>query len=353
MLFCAGWLVRRLVHSPFGRSLVGIRENVVRMHAIGAPVMRRRLLVYTISAALAGIAGALLAQTTQFVGLGVLSFDRSGSVLIMLVLGGAGRLYGAFVGVPLYMIAQDRFAEIDPVYWDFWIGLLLVLIVVFARGGVLGLVDRLLLRRLTAAMSAAARWKPSGCRKRFGALVRRERDRFPPRAGARHALIGPNGAGKTSFVNLMTGALAPAPAASCWTAPTSPQLPQAARVKRGLARTFQINALFRGLSAWRTCRSRWPSARGSAGDLLRPAGRHRAVIEEAYALLETLGLAGDAVRPVKELPYGRQRLVEIAIALGLAPKVLLLDEPAAGVPSGETASDRRCRSRDCRAESPC
>jgi branched-chain amino acid transport system permease protein len=102
------------------------------------------LTVYTISAALAGVAGALLTQTTQFVGLTVLSFERSGAIVIMLVLGGAGRLYGAFVGATLYMIAQDQLAEIDPIFWDFWIGLLLVLIVMFARGGILGLVDRVL-----------------------------------------------------------------------------------------------------------------------------------------------------------------------------------------------------------------
>jgi branched-chain amino acid transport system permease protein len=143
VLFLGWWLARRLVHSPFGRSLTGIRENVLRMHAIGAPIMRRRLIVYTISAAFAGTAGALIAQTTQFVGLGVLSLDRSGAALIMLILGGCGRLYGAFIGVPLYMIAQDQFSEIEPVYWYFWIGLLMVLVVVFARGGVLGLVDRL------------------------------------------------------------------------------------------------------------------------------------------------------------------------------------------------------------------
>jgi branched-chain amino acid transport system permease protein len=138
------WLgVRRLVHSPFGRSLTGIRENVVRMHAIGAPVFVRRLVVYTISAGLAGISGALIAQTTGFVGLDSLSLERSGTVLIMLIIGGVGRLYGAFVGVPLYMVAQDRFSSIEPVYWYFWIGLLMVLLVSFARGGVLGLCDRL------------------------------------------------------------------------------------------------------------------------------------------------------------------------------------------------------------------
>ena len=142
-LFLSWLAARHIVHSPFGRSLTGIRENVARMHAIGAPVVRRRLVIYAISAALAGISGALIAQTTQFVSLSFLSLERSGSVLIMLLIGGVGRLYGAFIGVPLYMIAQNRFSEIDPVYWYFWIGLLMVAIVVFARGGVLGFVDRI------------------------------------------------------------------------------------------------------------------------------------------------------------------------------------------------------------------
>jgi branched-chain amino acid transport system permease protein len=142
VLFLCWLVVRHIVHSPFGRSLTGIRENVRRMHAIGAPVARRRLVIYTISAGLAGISGALIAQTTQFVSLSFLSLERSGTVLIMLIIGGVGQLYGAFIGVPLYMVAQNRFSEIDPVYWYFWIGLLMVVVVVFARGGVLGLFDR-------------------------------------------------------------------------------------------------------------------------------------------------------------------------------------------------------------------
>ena len=145
-----GWVfARRLVHSSFGRTLIGIRENTTRMHAIGSPVRLRLVTIYTISAALAGIAGALLAQTTQFVGLTVLGFQRSGEIVIMLVFGGIGRLYGAFVGASLYMITQDQLAKLDPTFWYFWIGLLLVMLVMFARGGVLGLIDRglYLLRR--------------------------------------------------------------------------------------------------------------------------------------------------------------------------------------------------------------
>ncbi len=144
VLFLVWLFARLLVHSPFGRSLTGIRENVTRMHAIGTPVRRRLVTIYAISAALAGLAGALLTQTTQFVGLTVLSFERSGEIVIMLVLGGIGRLYGAFVGAAVFMIAKDELAKADPVFWYFWIGLLLVLVVMFARGGILGLVEQAL-----------------------------------------------------------------------------------------------------------------------------------------------------------------------------------------------------------------
>jgi branched-chain amino acid transport system permease protein len=131
-------LVRRLVHSPFGLSLQGLREGPKRMPALGVPVRRRQIAVFTIAAGIAGIAGALLAQTTQFVGLDVLSFTRSAELLVMLVLGGIGRLYGGFVGAAVFMLVQNYLSGLNPVYWQFWLGLLLVVIVLFARGGILG-----------------------------------------------------------------------------------------------------------------------------------------------------------------------------------------------------------------------
>ncbi|MBV8032087.1 MAG: branched-chain amino acid ABC transporter permease [Betaproteobacteria bacterium] len=145
-------LVRSLVNSPFGAALVGSRENDARMHAIGAPVYARRLQAYSISCALAGMAGALLTQTTQFAGLSTLGFELSGEGLVMLVLGGVGRLYGAFVGPTVYIVARDYLARQTPEYWYMGIGVLLVLIVLFARGGILGLVD-VLVNRLRAKRS--------------------------------------------------------------------------------------------------------------------------------------------------------------------------------------------------------
>ncbi|NBS56430.1 MAG: branched-chain amino acid ABC transporter permease [Betaproteobacteria bacterium] len=146
-LVFAGWyVIRRLIYSPFGAALTGIRENSVRMHAVGAPVFGRLLAVYTFSAMVAGIAGALLTQTNQFVGLNVLGFEPSGELLVMLILGGVGRLYGAFVGPLVFLIAQDYLARQFPEYWYFGIGLMLVIVVLFARGGILGISDALVAR---------------------------------------------------------------------------------------------------------------------------------------------------------------------------------------------------------------
>src|SRR5436853_3463437 len=144
VLLLGWWLVRKMIYSPFGTSLTGVRENRQRMHAIGAPVYWRLVLVYTLSATIAGVAGGLITQTNQFVGLNVFSFESAGELLVMLILGGVGRIYGAFVGPVVYLIAQDLLAKQFPEYWYFGIGTMLVLVVMFARGGILGILDGVL-----------------------------------------------------------------------------------------------------------------------------------------------------------------------------------------------------------------
>jgi len=141
VVFGAFVLIKRIIHSPFGLSLRAIREGARRMPALGAPVGRRLVAAFTIGAGLAGVAGGLMAQTTQFVGLDMLDFQRSAGVLIMVSLGGTGRLYGGFLGAGLFMLMQDYLARQSPEYWELWIGLLLVAVVLFARGGVLGGID--------------------------------------------------------------------------------------------------------------------------------------------------------------------------------------------------------------------
>jgi len=170
----------------------------------------------------------------------------------------------------------------------------------------------------------------------FGALVAAREIDFRLEAGARHALIGPNGAGKTTFINLLTGVLRPSEGQILLRGEDITEAAQADRVKRGIARTFQINRLFRGLTVLENVYIAVSERLGAAPTMLAPAGKRLDVIEESMHLLETLNLQDDAHLRISELPYGRQRLVEIAIALGLKPEVLLLDEPAAGVPSAES-----------------
>ena len=144
VLFLLFLVARRVIHSPFGLALRGIRENAVRMPAIGAASPAHIRKVYTIAAVMAGVAGALLAQTTETVSLETLSFQRSADVLVILILGGAGRLYGGIVGAIIYMVARDQLSGINPQYWYFWIGTLLVAVVIFLPNGILGGLARLM-----------------------------------------------------------------------------------------------------------------------------------------------------------------------------------------------------------------
>jgi branched-chain amino acid transport system permease protein len=157
VLFALFFVARRVVHSPFGLSLQGIRQNVARMPALGAPVNSRLVAVYTLGAAYAGIAGALLTQTTQFVSIDVLGFSRSAELLLMLVLGGTGSLYGAMLGAIVFMAVHQVLSGLNPQYWQFWLGLALIFVVLFARDGLMGGL-RALARRLPAGFR---RIKPS------------------------------------------------------------------------------------------------------------------------------------------------------------------------------------------------
>src|SRR5256886_2486250 len=138
VLFACFLISRRIIHSPFGLALRGIRENALRMPAIGAPSRAHLRKVYSIAAILAGVAGALLAQTTETVSLEVLSFGRSADVLVILILGGAGRLYGGLVRGVLLMVAPHPFSGLKPQYWEFSVRLLLVAVVLFLPNGILG-----------------------------------------------------------------------------------------------------------------------------------------------------------------------------------------------------------------------
>ena len=184
--------------------------------------------------------------------------------------------------------------------------------------------------------ASPAALKVEGFNRNFGALAVTRDVNLTLARGARHALIGPNGAGKTTLVNLITGVLKPSSGRVLLNGKDITASSQAERARRGLARTFQINQLFRGLSVLENVGIAISERDGHSENMWRAVGTSRVILDEALDHLESLRLVGDALKLVRELPYGRQRLVEIAIALAQKPRVLLLDEPAAGVPSSES-----------------
>ena len=172
----------------------------------------------------------------------------------------------------------------------------------------------------------------------FGALAAVSGVSFSLPQGARHALIGPNGAGKTTFINLLAGALAPSAGDVYIGDERVTTLRQHRRVKLGLTRTFQISQLFPNLTVLESVMLPILERAGRGARFLRAVVSHREETDEAMALLASVGLAGDAPRRSAHLPYGKQRLLEIALALATKPRILLLDEPAAGIPSSESVA---------------
>ena len=185
-------------------------------------------------------------------------------------------------------------------------------------------------------MSTTHALQTVGLVKTFGGFVATDHVSLNIAQGSRHALIGPNGAGKTTLINLLTGFLEPSAGQVLLEGADVTALPQHARVKRGLARTFQINRLFADLTVLESVLLAVNERRGEAAAWWRPVGAHAEALAEASQLLARLKLADVANERARNLAYGRQRLIEIALALAAQPRVLLLDEPAAGVPTNES-----------------
>ena len=291
----------------------------------------------------AGVAGALLAQTTQFVGIESIGFNRSAEVLIILVLGGTGRLYGGMIGAIVYMLVHDWFADLNPEYWMFWLGIFLIAAVMLGRGGIMGALSRWSHpHRGARAMSGAicthcarAAWAS-----RFGAFHAVDDVNLTLEPGARQALIGPNGAGKTTLINLLTGVFKPthgtihmgerehhrarrptsAPAWA-WRAPS-----RSTRCSRASRRCCRW--------CWRSASAKGWAPSGGA----RSSAQHGGVRRSACAARPAASSTRLADVPVAELAYGKQRLLEIALALAARP----------AHPAARRARRRRARGRERR-----
>jgi branched-chain amino acid transport system ATP-binding protein len=178
--------------------------------------------------------------------------------------------------------------------------------------------------------------KTEGVSKHWGAFKANSDVSIAIPSGARHAIIGPNGAGKTTFINLLTGVFPPSSGSVYLGEEDVTALPQYLRVKRGMTRTFQINTLFPGLSVLESVVLAVCERNGATSNVWRTVAQRREDVDEAMQILDALQLTRDADTTTRNLAYGRQRLVEIALALATRPKLLLMDEPAAGIPSAES-----------------
>ena len=279
VLFILFAIARRVAHSPFGLALAATRENSLRAGALGVDTSRSIVAIYTIAAAYAGAAGALLAQTTQIVSLDLFDFHRSADVMLMLIIGGAGYLYGGLIGAAAFIVLRDVISAATPEYWEFWIGLALVILVLASR-------ERIAARRVAhrprrAACNASRRGvsapalEARGLTRCFGALIATDDVSFAVQPGARQALIGPNGAGKTTLINLLTGVLKPTAGQVLLQGRDVTHLAPSARVKLGLSRTFQINQLFPDLTPAESLALAISARNGSGADFWRVAGDRR------------------------------------------------------------------------------
>ncbi len=352
------FMLLRLVRSPFGHVLVAIRENPLRATFQGYPVERYKLTVFVISAVVTGLAGGLIAFQNYLVSAEAVSVPFSGELLAIVVIGGMRSMLGPALGALFFILFRELFSIWTP-NWLLWFGLIFVAFVMYSPGGLVG-IWQILSRRLwpapeeTAAMSRRKIYDglplpgfliPKGLKgtvlevkdvsKHFGGIRAVSNASLRIGAGEIHALIGPNGAGKTTLFNLISG-LFPVDQGSIRLDGQEVQnVPSNQICHRGLTRSFQITNLFRGLSIYENLRLSLQAQSPGRFNVWRDIDSYSDIHAETAELIKFLGLQGIERIEAGELSYGGQRLVDLGIALGSKPKVLLLDEPLAGLAAAE------------------
>jgi branched-chain amino acid transport system ATP-binding protein len=352
------YVLLRLTRSPFGHVLVAIRENQLRATFQGYPVERYKLGVFVISAVVTGLAGALLAFQTYLVSAEAVSVPFSGEMLAMVVIGGMRSMLGPALGALFFILFRELFSIWTP-NWLLWFGLIFVAFVLYSPGGLVGIWATLSRRWWPAPEEAAAMSKrkiyeglplpgflmpesPEGTvlevasvSKHFGGIRAVNGASLTVGAGEIHALIGPNGAGKTTLFNLVSGLFPPDGGTIRLNGREIQGVPSDQICHRGLARSFQITNLFRELSIYENLRLSLQARHKMRFNIWRDIDDFPQVHAETAELIKFLGLEGTEEIEGGELSYGGQRLVDLGIALGSKPLVLMLDEPLAGLAAAE------------------
>ncbi|UPK06184.1 branched-chain amino acid ABC transporter ATP-binding protein/permease [Bradyrhizobium sp. 170] len=359
-VLCLGvlYLLLRLVRSPFGHVLMAIRENQLRATFQGYPVERYKLGVFVISAVVTGFAGGLIGFQNYLVSAEAVSVPFSGELLAIVVIGGMRSMLGPAIGALFFILFRELFSIWTP-NWLLWFGLVFVAFVLYSPGGLVGIWATLSKRwwpppEESAAMSRRKIYEglplPAfllpkgldgivldvrGVSKTFGGIRAVTDASLQVGAGEIHALIGPNGAGKTTLFNLVSG-LYPTDGGTITLNGREIQgVPSEAICHQGLARSFQITNLFKGLSIYENLRLSLQAQNAGRFNLWRDIDDYKNIHAETAELIKFLGLEGIEAIEGGELSYGGQRLVDLGIALGSKPQVLLLDEPLAGLAAAE------------------
>jgi ABC-type branched-subunit amino acid transport system ATPase component/ABC-type branched-subunit amino acid transport system permease subunit len=356
--FAVLYVLLRVVRSPFGHVLVAIRENQLRATFQGYPVERYKLAVFVLSAVVTSLAGALLGFQTYLVSAEAVSVPFSGEILAMVVIGGIHSLLGPALGALFFILFRELFS-IWTANWLLWFGLVFVGFVLFSPGGLTGIWS-IIRRRLRpppeadAAMSKrkiyqglplpsflapealqATPLEVEGVSKHFGGIRAVTNASLTVRAGQIHALIGPNGAGKTTLFNVVSGLFPPSRGVVHLNGHAIQKLPSHRICQQGLARSFQITNLFRSLTIYENLRLSLQAKHAGRFSAWRDIDSYPEVHAQTAELIKFLGLEGIEDTEGGELSYGGQRLVDLGIALGSKPQVLLLDEPLAGLAAAE------------------
>jgi branched-chain amino acid transport system permease protein len=350
-----------IIHSRYGRDMRATAQSENAARALGINLAGTRTLAFVISAALAGLAGGLYTFLNLFVNYETFTFFHSISFLIMVILGGTGTLAGPIVGASILTYIAEILQDLKE--WQiFAYGVLLAALMFVMPQGIVGSIGALYARLTTTARARQTGAWPNrsaslddllvtkaatdtalateGLTLRFGGLTAVDDVRLTVRAGSVHALIGPNGAGKSSVLNLISGFYTPTSGHISFFGESIVGRPSHEMARLGIARTFQNTELFGQMSVLENVLAGFSTHYRStlAETLLRLPrfGREeRAFLHQAHELLNFVGLSDYAEEEARNLPFGHQRRLEIARALALRPKLLLLDEPAAGLTHGE------------------
>jgi ABC-type branched-subunit amino acid transport system ATPase component/ABC-type branched-subunit amino acid transport system permease subunit len=356
----------RLAHSPFGRTLQALRDNEQRVMSLGYDTYRLKLAAFTISAGVIGYSGGLLALLIQGSYANNLSWVHAGDALLMTVLGGVHHFLGPLWGAVVFILLEDRLSAITENWWLLFAPVIMIF-ALFSPEGIQGLAQRLCRRQRWTLVRTTIPPRPDpippyqparltadagqpilavrGLSKRFGSLVVANAIDLEVMPYQVHTLIGPNGAGKTTFFNMLTGLLKPDAGEIVMDGRVITAMPVHKRIRLGLSRSFQIISVFRNLSAFENVRIAVQARSRRRNGLWRDAHGLEDVNSETWSLLAAIGLADRAAEPCTNLSHGEQRLLEIAISLATGARLLLLDEPLAGLADADrrVVADLICR----------